>query len=305
MIDPVRVLQRPFAACPALDEVHSAFITRADSISRTIQNSDVLSNAFHGYCKSLSDGVDGRRIRNLQFRKHRFDSVQRPTGRMVLFCRATVATAVHAAIHRKGQTDGDRAEAFLERLDEKSLLLLALLADASDECTGMLRILDSEEHDVAAITLELQALMDRIEHLFIHGHATSSGYTAYMLETLRRPLAFMTKSGPKTVGGANRISDSLCQDALKEMKCWVAVVAETIETEFPTFTLMASMSLFDLSKNARGANLEADDHAEMIDVLFFACFLPLSKWKSIIRKQIEECAVFILPPHSCFLAIFW
>ena len=70
----------------------------------TIQHSEVLSSVFADFSRKL----DSRRIKNLQFRKHRFNSVQKPTGRCILCLKAVISTAIFAATHRRGERDGER-----------------------------------------------------------------------------------------------------------------------------------------------------------------------------------------------------
>ena len=110
-----RFLSRPFAAIPEIHEVHSTLITRGDSMTCTLQFSDVLGSAFAEFCKKMHDN---KRVRNLQFRKHRFDSCQRPTGRFVLYAKAFISTAIFASTHRKGERDGARAEQFLQYISK-------------------------------------------------------------------------------------------------------------------------------------------------------------------------------------------
>ena len=209
-----RVLQRPFAAVPEIHLVHSVLITRSDSFTRTIQCSDVLGAAFARFYKKIEGNT---RIRNLQMRKHRFNSSQRPTGRMVLFLRPFVATAIFTTTHRSGERDGNRAEQFLEFLSEPRLLLLAMLADASDEVDILLRFLDEGAYDMATLVSEIQQFVGRISGLFLDGHCRSSGYTEHMLGTLETPITFLRKDhGPHRVGGRERMTDAVFQQALKD-----------------------------------------------------------------------------------------
>ena len=168
---PVRILSRPFSAIPELDETFSVLISGPRSITRTIQSSQVLSNTFAQYCSQLQSAVKANRVKNLSFRKHRFDSFQNPTSRMILYLEAVIMTAVHASVHRAAERDGERARDFLEYVSEKRLLLLALLADFSDEATSLIRMLDSEDHDMASVMLEVEAFRTRLRTLFIQARS--------------------------------------------------------------------------------------------------------------------------------------
>lgn len=132
-------------------------------MTRTIQCSDVLGSAFAEFCRRWNGC---KRIKNLQMRKHRFDSTQRPTGRLVLYLNAFISTAVFAATHRKGQRDGHRAEGFLEYITEQRLLLISMCADASDEVTVLLRFLDSGTYDLSTLVAEIQQFVGRVARAF-------------------------------------------------------------------------------------------------------------------------------------------
>lgn len=210
-----RFLKRPFAAIPEIHDVHSTLITRQDSMTSTIQFSDVLGSAFAEFCKKMHGN---KRIQNLQFRKHRFDSTQRPTGRFVLFTKAFISTAVFAATHRKGQRDGFRADSFLQYISERRLILLSMMADASDEVSILIRFLDRGDWDMAALVAEIQLFVGRVSALFLNGQCRNSGYCEHMLTTLQTPVSFLCSTGPRSIGG-DRISDAVFQEALQEQCC--------------------------------------------------------------------------------------
>ena len=89
---------------------------------------------------------------------------------MILYLEAVIMTAVHASVHRAAERDGERARDFLEYVSEKRLLL-ALLADFSDEATSLIRTLDSEDHDMASVMLEVEAFRTRLRTLFIQARS--------------------------------------------------------------------------------------------------------------------------------------
>ena len=209
-----RVLKRPFAAIPEVHDVHSTLITRNDSFTRTIQNSDVLGSAFNQFCKKHHDFC--HRIKNLQMRKHRFDSTQRPTGRMVLFLRAFISTAIFTSTHRQGERDGHRAQDFLEYISEYKLLLLSMCADASDEVSMLMRFLDQGDYDMATLVAEIEQFVGRVSNLFVRGTCRTSGYCEHMIRTLQTSIAYVAKDGPKSLGGQTRMTEAVFQDALKE-----------------------------------------------------------------------------------------
>ena len=161
------MISRPFKAIPEVREIHDTLILSPASMTRTIQSSDVLGHIFHNNCQLADGKVSGRRIKNLSLRKHRFDSVQKPTGRTILYIDAVIMTAIYASVHRKGQRDGDRANAFLSYINERRLLLLAMMADAADECIVLVRFLDSEDYELSTFMLEIESCMSRLHFLFV------------------------------------------------------------------------------------------------------------------------------------------
>ncbi|CAE7368280.1 unnamed protein product [Symbiodinium sp. CCMP2592] len=257
-----RLMSRPFKAINELDEVYSTLISGSSSITRTIQSSQVLSNAFAGYCARVeSSAVKSKRIKNLSFRKHRFDSFQKPTSRMILWFEAVIMTAVHASVHRKDDRDGQRARDFLEYISEERMLLLAMAADFSDETTALIRMLDSEEHDVSAVMLEVDVFASRLRTLFLQERVLHSGYTEHMMRQLQEPVAFMIGAQPKTIGGSS-LPAATVQRCLKVMKSLVALCLEVLESEFPNIQLLAAFRIFDLSHQSRSCRADSSDRAQ-------------------------------------------
>eukprot|EP00435_Cladocopium_sp_Y103_P066425 s1005_g28.t1 len=236
-----RFLKRPFAAIPEISDVHATLVTRNDSMISTIQFSDVLGSAFEQFTRKLCS----RRLRNLQFRKHRFNSVQRPTGRCILCFKAVLATSIFASTHRHGERDGARAERFLEYINERRLILLSMMADAADEVSVLVRYLDSGNYDLAGLVSELQQFVGRVSSLFLDGQCRNSGYCEYMLATLQTPTSFLCKAtGPRSIGG-DRLTDAVFQEALQDRA-------------LHGFSLLSAMSIFNLNKQTRDAEVGQD-----------------------------------------------
>ncbi|CAE7324979.1 unnamed protein product [Symbiodinium microadriaticum] len=163
-----RLLSRPFAAIPQIATIHSTLVTGLNAMPHTIQCSGVLGNVFSKHCSELdSHAVTGKRIKSLQMRHHRFDSAQKPACRMILYIKPVILTAIYAAVHRRGDRDAERAEAFLDFLDMRSLVLLAMMSDAADEVITLLRVLDSENFEMAEISLEIDSMLSRLKYLFL------------------------------------------------------------------------------------------------------------------------------------------
>ena len=99
--------------------------------------------------------VVSERIRNLRLARQRFDSTQKPLGRLVLFMPAVLDVALKIASLRTGEERGS-ANAFLTTLDSESVLQLSMLADAGDETLMLTRLVDTEEADPAKFPSECQ-----------------------------------------------------------------------------------------------------------------------------------------------------
>ena len=179
-----RVISRPFKASAEIWDVFQALIWGNASMPATIQSSDVLRKVFNQYVKDMG----GDRVQSISLCKQRFDSHQKATGRLILWLRPTIKTAIYATVYRHNLRDGERGALFLRSLSEERVLLLAMVADFTDEATSIIRLMDSEAGDVATHNIELDVFASRVKHLFIDEHATRSGYTMFALESLKTPI---------------------------------------------------------------------------------------------------------------------
>ncbi|CAE7339470.1 unnamed protein product, partial [Symbiodinium sp. CCMP2456] len=235
-----RLLSRPFAAIPQIATIHSTLVTGLNAMPHTIQCSGVLGNVFSKHCSELdSHAVTGKRIKSLQMRHHRFDSAQKPACRMILYIKPVILTAIYAAVHR-------------------SLVLLAMMSDAADEVITLLRVLDTENFEMAEISLEIDSMLSRLKYLFLQEHVWDCGYTAYILEELKQPTAFLVRGQPKTLGGVP--SRALLQECLGVMKTFVYLCSETVVAEFPVIDICSAFRIFDLSIKGRDRGAETAEH---------------------------------------------
>lgn len=184
-----RILQRPFKAVPEIWQTFSDLVWGSASMPNTIQSSDVLRKVFNQHICATESTVQGARIKSLSLRKQRFDSHQKATGRLCLWMHATVMTAIYAATFRKNDRDGERALQFLRGISEEKMVLLAMLADFSDEATSAIRVMDSEDSDTASHVMELDVFCNRVKHLFIDQNASNSGYTKFVIDQLQKRIA--------------------------------------------------------------------------------------------------------------------
>ena len=123
--------------------------------------------------ETAGDLVAGR-ICDLSSAKQRFSSTQKPLGRFVLYFDAVVATAYELQTRWEGTAHGKRGTHFLASIDEESMLTLAMLADAGDEASAVVRFFDTKDHDISEVPAVLSDFLARIDVLFFQRGCLSS-----------------------------------------------------------------------------------------------------------------------------------
>ena len=76
---------------------------------------------------------------------------------------------------------------FTQRTTDQNVILLGMMADASDECMLLTRFMDRDTFDIGFIHVELQQIQERVSHLFLNKVCLACGYTQVALEFLKRP----------------------------------------------------------------------------------------------------------------------
>ncbi|CAL1127804.1 unnamed protein product, partial [Cladocopium goreaui] len=237
-----RVISRPFKASAEIWDVFQALIWGNASMPATIQSSDVLRKVFNQYVKDMG----GDRVQSMSLCKQRFDSHQKATGRLILWLRPTIKTAIYATVYRHNLRDGERGALFLRSLSEERVLLLAMVADFTDEATSIIRLMDSEAGDVATHNIELDVFASRVKHLFIDEHA------------------FDVDGKSKTLGGPNKVSPAMIARCFASMKKLVGLSTEVIASEFPAYEILTALKIFDVSEVARTNREESVDYIQSL-----------------------------------------
>ena len=219
-----------------------------------------MSQKFQEFCQHVqSCPVTANKIRNLKMKKHRFDSLQRPLGRTILWLDAVIMTAIWVVAHRKGQAVAKACAAFLAFLSEERVLMLGMCADGADEAIRIVRYLDTECHDISEVPLETMAFLSRIDFLFTQGNCVNLGYTAHCLTCLKRARGFMLGDEPKTIGGPGRVDQSIIERCLRRMQCWTRLAVSVVRAEFPSWELLYAFGLRDVSgRAARQGSTDAE-----------------------------------------------
>ena len=174
------MLQRPWDAVAEIK----------DTMNRYIMGSNSVCQKIHFSQRAYSAGLLRHAKRTVQGAKHRFASRSLPLQRTVIYIDALISTLVWVAT----QHDGDDAKAAFEYLDamsERRLILISMLADISDECSGLLRLVDTESYDLSEFPIEEESLLARLRRLINQGAIFTQGLTADMLELLEEPRGFM------------------------------------------------------------------------------------------------------------------
>ena len=174
-------------------------VSNNKSMINLIQWSHKLQKKFNEFCCEIEgDAIKGDRIRNMRHRKHRYESIQKPVGRFILFLDAILMVAQWVVVHRAGESEELHAIDFLLNVNEETLLSIAFCADAGDEGMKMIREVDTEKHDTSRVATTLATLVAHMDYLFVQAHAPEYGYTAYLLALLERPRTVWMRGIPET-----------------------------------------------------------------------------------------------------------
>ena len=76
-------------------------------------------------------------------------------------------TAVDVLLQRKGTQPSKVAKDWLLWVDERKLVLLAMMNDAGDELSQLIRFFDSESHDSARVSFCISSFTSTCDMLFI------------------------------------------------------------------------------------------------------------------------------------------
>ena len=257
-----RLTKNPWYADEYLKSTWSAYIMHRDSMTKTIANSTDVKAIFEARVQMMatSSSVVVRRIRDLQAAKQRFSSTQKPASRFILYLPALVATATEVQARRAASDIGRRATEFLKNINEEALLTLAMLADAGDESSMVVRFFDTKDHDIADTPQMLGSFIDRISHLFL-GRACLSetivdgivchSYTSYTIDLLRTsPILLVCQEGKqtttRTIGGPACIDDDMIDRCVARMAAWVRLATDTVHAEFPHWETLSAFGAFSL-----------------------------------------------------------
>ena len=244
-----RITSRTWKCDPYLGKLAQEIVMGPNSIAQLLQHSDVLRGVYARHVRALQHNpVWSTQINSLSAAKHRFDTWQKPFARLCFTFDAVLATAQSIHEQRRAEASGRNAKAFLQLVDEESMLSLAMMTDAGEENLALVRYLDSEHVDKMEIAMECHRFLKRITTLFDQKGCLLTGFTAYMLELLKKERVLYIDHKPKKVGGKSTDQMApIVQRCLGRLEKWSVLAQEVLHAEFPEFESVNAFSVFRLT----------------------------------------------------------
>ena len=264
-----RNLSRGWAADPVLDDVIKRFVLGERSPTRLIQFSQRFKNLFasniHALEQSLSVVKAHEFLKDLGFAPHRFESLQKPLSRIVLFFHPFLATLTQIAHERKGSEEGQAALSFLQWLTVERCLLAGMMADAGEENLCLTRMVDYQGFPLAELPSNIIAFKERLRHLFTGSDplCLRTGFTKHMLDVLGHEYALNLPGEFKLLSSSTGASQDVIDKALSHMSAWVCLTEATLSAEFPAFEIQSAFSIFSVTGDLQKTNSEIRRCKEM------------------------------------------
>lgn len=273
---------RAWNADAVLRNIYERYVTSRQTIVNVIENSHIFKAKFQEYVERSQHSF-GIHVKNLSLAKHRFDSTQKPVGRMVLFMDALVSVALYILAKRaRTSREGKIAEDFLRGLNMEDYIQLAMMADAGDETIMLVRLCDSEDFDPATSTHEIAEFKKRISYLFrCGGCLRTEGYTLFAIQACRRVRNFIVGKEILSFGDRAGVGEDVTRRCLERMQVWVSLALATLEAEFPHFELLQSFSVFSLAGAQCGRCENWAAHVQRLAMTFKVD-------ESTLRVQLED-----------------
>ena len=116
---------------------------------------------------------------------------------MSVYFDALLATAQMIACNRRGTDAGKSAHDWLAWLSTEHCVQFAMLTDAFDEVSVLLRFHDREACDPSEIAHAVSLFVTSAMSLFEQGNVVHLGFTAMVLQHLHIPNTFVLNGKPK------------------------------------------------------------------------------------------------------------
>ena len=245
-----RLTQRTFKVDPVLNGILDELVTGQKSIAEMLHLSEPCSQVFRAELKRREKPSDapGATVHDLSWAKHRFDGVAKPLGVCVWNLDAVISTG---SIIARG--DSFKAEyrkscrKFLDGLCPEKIILMGMMADASDEVLTLCRFFDREAFETDQMAAQIVAFKARVRLLFREEACLSQGFTRIALRFLEKPRMVRDGAGAmKTVGGPSPDYAAVARACGQRMVAWSDLAEEVANAEFPDFELLGSFQIFRL-----------------------------------------------------------
>lgn len=272
------LLKRPWTADHVLRDTVEKLIFQKRTVVRLIQFSHIFKSWFMANQQSVAatnvhdgqDGQGGRVVRDFSWAPQRFDSRSKPLIRFCLKFDAVVLTAMQIATKRAGKSEGQVAAEFLGHISVERMILLGMMADASDEGLRFTRFCDTETMDVSQITHEVGSFLNRITTLFVDGRCLQTGFTKLMLQLVKKVRIVWVNHAPRVVGVSGGAPQDLVGKCLARMACWVRLCIHILEAEFPHHELVQCFSVFNVASRTdatEGPDVTSEKLARLAHVI--------------------------------------
>lgn len=230
-VRPARITSRPWFSDKYCQEVVNMMARGRDSPAQMLHHSHDLRCMFKEICSELQPNQ--RALTNLRAAKHRFESFQKPLGRTVRLFSCVHSLMVKVAIGRN-DAQGGRARGWLEWLSARNVLMAAMLADAADEASALLRFCDDEQMDSAKLNSHIYTFLRRVTDLFGEKQLCLQcpGYTTYCLEYLQQPLVWVVRGKVASLAAPTADDIGFC---MSHMRMWLKLADAELRCEFPDF----------------------------------------------------------------------
>ena len=242
-----RISSRHWAADKYIKDVALMMAQGRESIARIIQTSVEIRRVFANFVRTAGCKIVRSACTNMRAAKHRFESFQKPLGRTCLHLHACIRTALQVA-GRTGDTVGERTQKWLLWLDSEKCIMLAMLADASDEALALTRLLDTEAVDPASIHREIHSFDLKITALFGSQKQCLNvfGYTSVMMNMLKEQIVYTVGKHVRIVGMGGGVPDDVMERCLGRMRSWIILARAAYSAEFPSWEIAQAFQIFDV-----------------------------------------------------------
>lgn len=273
-----RVLSRTWPTDPYIHQLVESLVTGPDALTQKIRFSGIFRKRFQEAIAEESSNL--KRIRDLACAKHRYLSASLPFRRAVLFFKPLLRVAQWIVLQRgKRSPEGNICRQWLMNLTSEAALQLAMVADATDEAMAVNRFFDEKNYCKIGLTEQLHKFLQKCTWLFDQRGALQTGFTAFMMKLLSRPLHYFLDGEARSL---KQPSPQVINACFTRMQNWLQLARMTVKAEMPHFESLQLFRVFFLESEP--ARLDVERLAKMLELCpaaFQAEFLdlrPSAEW---------------------------